>query len=72
LFLLKEKELLKFYDGDPEEKFVFKGLASFGYVDAHLFAGRDKDKERLYKALTKDEILVVSGKSGRKKMQDRN
>tara|TARA_B110000908_G_scaffold97774_1_gene115444 strand:- start:3941 stop:8929 length:4989 start_codon:yes stop_codon:yes gene_type:complete len=54
------------YDGDPLGRWQpFKGLDSFNYEDSVRFFGREKDTERLYEDLDKnDGLLIVSGASG--------
>ena len=54
------------YDGDPLGRWQpFKGLSSFNYEDSVRFFGREKDTERLYEDLIKnDGLLIVSGASG--------
>ena len=60
-------ELLgKSYDGDPLVRWEpFKGLKSFDYEDSVRFFGRDKDVDRLYDDIKKNNgLLIVAGASG--------
>jgi len=53
------------YDGDPLGRWEpFKGLNSFNYEDSVRFFGREKDVERLYVDLKKNNgALIVTGAS---------
>ncbi len=53
------------YDGDPLGRWKpFKGLHSFSYEDSVRFFGRDKDVERLYEDLKRnDGAVIVTGAS---------
>ena len=54
------------YDGDPLGRWLpFKGLNSFEYEDSVRFFGRDKDVDRLYADIDRNNgLLIVSGASG--------
>jgi len=54
------------YDGDPLGRWEpFKGLNSFDYEDSVRFFGRNKDTDRLYDDLKKNNgLLIVAGASG--------
>jgi len=45
-------------------KFRYPGAKNFTTEQAHLFMGRDDDKEKLYQMITARQIVVLYGKSG--------
>ena len=45
-------------------KFRYPGAKNFTTEQAHLFMGRDDDKEKLYQMIAARQIVVLYGKSG--------